>query len=137
MKKYIWIIIISIIILIQLVPVKRDNPSINGEVQLAAEAKSIIQRSCYDCHSNLTKWPWYTYVAPVSWMITHDTHQARSRVNFTEWNSYPVDKQQLKLAECWQEIEEGAMPLKQYLLMHPKNKITDQEKEILKVNLNH
>ena len=83
MKK-IYLIIIVAIILIQFIPINRDNPSTeNGaEIVLPVEVEQTIKNSCYDCHSNNTTWPWYSNVAPVSWLVVYNVDQAREELNF-------------------------------------------------------
>jgi hypothetical protein len=70
-------------ILIQLIPIRRDNPPATGSVAAPPEVMSILRRSCYDCHSNETIWPWYSRVAPVSWLVARDVHEGRRHVNFS------------------------------------------------------
>lgn len=130
--KFIIIALILIFLMIQFIPIDKSNPPTIGEISPPAEVASILQRSCYDCHSHQTIWPWYSRIAPVSWMIAHDVKEGRDHLNFSTWSTYN-QRQQLKLYEEIQEvIEKNEMPLKQYLWLHPSARLTDADKRILK-----
>ena len=131
MKKII-IIILFIFIVIQFIPVHRNNPPVLKEINAPKEIQYILQRSCYDCHSNQTKWPWYSYLAPISYLISLDVHKGRDHLNFTEWNKYSSKKQKSLISEALEEIEKKEMPLPLYLLIHQDKKISKEEKEKLK-----
>lgn len=122
LKKIILVLII-VFIGIQFIPVERTNPPINGEISAPAEIKGILEKSCYDCHSNKTNWPWYSYVAPVSFFVTSDTQNGRKHVNFTEWNKYSSNDKKEIIEECIEEIEEENMPRPIYTLFHPNAKL--------------
>ena len=110
---------------IQFMPVDRSNPPvISGPQWDSSKTKALMQRACFDCHSNETKWPWYAYVAPVSWLVANDVHEARAVFNVSEWQ--PGDG-----AEAAEQVEAGNMPRPQYLLMHPEARLTKEEKEAL------
>ena len=102
----------------QFVPVKRDNPPVTFEVGAPAEVKTILERSCYDCHSNRTRWPWYSRVAPVSWLVARDVHRGRKEMNFTEWPAFDFEEQEHLLGEIVKQVDRGKMPLPIYLVMH-------------------
>lgn len=122
LKKIILVLII-VFIGIQFVPVERNNPPINGEISTPAEIKGILEKSCYDCHSNKTTWPWYSYVAPVTFLVTSDVEHGRKHINFTEWNKYSSNDKKEIIEECIEEIEEGNMPRPIYTLFHPAAKL--------------
>lgn len=107
----------------QFVPVDRDNPPVLGEIETPPEVQAILERSCYDCHSNQTRWPWYSRVAPVSWLVASDVHEAREHLNFSAWDSYSGDKRREFREEIRENVEEGEMPLWFYLPMHPKARL--------------
>lgn len=135
MKKKIAIIVIALvtlIILIQIIPVKRDNPEVTGKFTEHSEVMMVVQRCCYDCHSNETVWPWYSYVAPVSWLVAHDVHEGRGHLNFSEWQLLPYEKRVGLQSEIWDEVQSGKMPPSGYLAMHKNAKITDSDRSILK-----
>ena len=78
-KKRTWVLffVIDLLVVIQFIPVNRNNPEVTGEINAPEEVMAILRRSCYDCHSNETVWPWYSYVAPASWLISHAVHDGR------------------------------------------------------------
>ena len=113
--------------LIQLVPVSRTNPPVTGEIPAPAEVMAVLEQSCYDCHSNESTWPWYSYVAPVSWLVAYDVNEARDEMNFSEWNQLSPKAQAHKLKECIEEIDEREMPLKKYLALHAEARLTEAD----------
>lgn len=117
---------------IQLVPVKRDNPSGKDTFTAPANVKEIIVRSCYDCHSNETRWLWYTYVAPISWIGADHVHEAREEMNLSNWAKLPPEKQKRKMWSMLEHIEEGEMPLSHYLTFHPEARISKKDLQILR-----
>ncbi len=123
---------IGVFIAMQLIPVDRTNPPVEEEVPATAEVREILRRACYDCHSNESRWPWYGYVAPVSWLLAHDIEEARDHVNFSTWNEYDEDERRDHLDEAWEEVEEGEMPLWFYLPLHPEAKLDKQDLARLK-----
>jgi len=125
----------ALLLLAQFVPVTHDNaPSDRAQSffniePLPLEVHGILQRSCNDCHSNDTSWPWYSYVAPASWMIAHDVHQARGKMNFSEWGSYGAKKRDHAIEEICNEILDDDMPDNKYTLLHRSARLTQQERE--------
>ena len=115
----------------QLIPVARTNPPVETEIPVDSEIRQILRRSCYDCHSNETRWPWYSQVAPVSWLVADDVKHARKHLNFSTWNAYDAEKRAHKLEEVWEMVEEGEMPLWFYLPLHPEARLSDADKELI------
>ena len=132
-KKRTWVLffVIDLFVVIQFIPVNRDNPEIIGEIEAPADVMSILQRSCYDCHSNETIWPWYSYVAPASWLVARDVHEGREELNFSEWTSYSEKQKRHKRKECGEEVEEGEMPLWFYTPLHPEAELLPEDVETL------
>ena len=118
----------------QAVPIDRSNPAAApGQAIYAAEnlpppVRQVFQRSCNNCHSNDTSWPWYSYVAPVSWIIASDVHHARRQMNFSAWRNYPAKKREEKLEEICEQVTNGDMPDPKYLLVHRNARITSAER---------
>jgi len=112
---------------IQLVPVDRTNPPETGRVPAPEAVAAVLERSCFDCHSNNTRWPWYAYVAPVSWLVAYDVHEAREHMNFSEWDRLSAEKRAKKIHEVWEEVEEGEMPLWYYLPLHEDARLVPQD----------
>jgi hypothetical protein len=119
-------------ILIQLIPVNRNNPPIEQDVIAPREVKNILRRSCYDCHSNETIWPWYSYIAPVSWLIAYDIAEARDELNFSTWQKYRKKNFRKIRKKIWDEVEDEDMPLGNYLLLHPSARLSKEDKRILR-----
>jgi Haem-binding domain len=106
--------LVGVGVLIQFVPVQRTNPPVVREVRWTSEAtRAQARSSCYDCHSNETVWPWYSYVAPASWLVAKDVNEGREHLNFSRWDQPNED-----LEEITEMIEDGEMPLKKYLALH-------------------
>jgi hypothetical protein len=120
-----------LLLAIQLVPVSRDNPPIQGEVPASPEVRALLERSCYDCHSRKSRWPWYAHVAPVSWLVTRDVHEARKHLDFTAWDTYSAKKRAKRLGEVWEEVDKGEMPLWFYVPLHPEARLSDADRALL------
>jgi hypothetical protein len=117
--------------LVQLVPLDRTNPPVAADLQAPPEVKAILKASCYDCHSNETAWPWYSRVAPVSWLVYRDTMAGREHLNFSEWGQYPAPQQARILAGALRRIKRGSMPPWFYTIKHTDGKITAQKLAVL------
>ncbi|MGB2692259.1 MAG: heme-binding domain-containing protein [Thermodesulfobacteriota bacterium] len=132
MIRIIAIVIIVLLIGIQFVPVSKTNPPVTGEIKAPEDVMQILRTSCYDCHSNEVKWPWYSNIAPASWLVVYDVNEAREHLNFSEWQSYSAEDQAEDIEEIWEEIEEGEMPLWYYLIAHSEAELSDENKETIK-----
>ena len=97
----------------------------------SAEVSRLFQRSCMDCHSNSTNWPWYSYVAPTSWLVERDVHSGRRHLNLSGWQQYTNEQKQKLLADIASVVKNGEMPLPQYLLIHRQAALSSQEIETL------
>ncbi|MCB9854027.1 MAG: heme-binding domain-containing protein [Phycisphaerales bacterium] len=117
---------------IQFVPVDKTNPRITSDIPAPPEVKAVLRQSCYDCHSHETTWPWYSRIAPVSWLIANDVNEGREKLNFSTWDRYDAGKQAHKIHEIWEEVEKGEMPLWFYEPLHPEAKLTSEDLAILK-----
>ena len=126
------LVVIAVLILIQFIPVNRDNPEDQRGPDASPEVTAVLQRACYDCHSHETVWPWYSRVAPVSWLVAHDVHEGREKFNLSTLQDISAATQVKVRAKALQEVEEGEMPLWYYLPMHPKARLTEHDKAILK-----
>jgi hypothetical protein len=130
-KAILWVLIGLVVLglLVQLIPLpgRGNNPPVTSEPKWdSPQTRALAKRACFDCHSNETTWPWYSYVAPVSWLVYRDTMEGRSRMNFSEWNSRPQSAD-----EIVGMIQEGEMPPAIYLPMHPAARLTAAEKQQL------
>jgi hypothetical protein len=117
---------------IQLVPIDRSLPPVESEIPAPPEVRAILERSCYDCHSYETAWPWYGYVAPVSWLLAYDVREGRKHLNFSAWGRYTPKKQAKRREEIPEEVDEGNMPLWYYLPLHPEARLDDVDREMLR-----
>jgi hypothetical protein len=126
------IIVLAVLLAIQLVPVNRDNPEDRRGPGASPEVEAVLKRACYDCHSHETKWPWYSRVAPVSWMVAYDVHEGRDHFNLSNFQDLSEGTQVKVRAAVIKEVEEGEMPLWYYLPAHPDARLTDADKAILR-----
>jgi len=115
----------------QFVPVERTNPPVEAEVPAPDAVRAILRRSCYDCHSHESRWPWYAHVAPISWLIAHDVDEARDHLNFSTWNAYGKRKRVKNFEEIWEEVEKGEMPLWFYVSLHPDARLSEADKQAI------
>lgn len=120
-----------VVVGIQLVPVPRENPPVTAAIVVPPEVQGILEASCYDCHSNLTEWPWYSRVAPASWLVYKDVKEGRDELNFSEWGDYSDRRRNHKLEEIEEKVREGEMPLKLYLPFHPEAALSEADAETL------
>jgi hypothetical protein len=131
--KYSAAILVLVLIVIQFIQPDRSNPPVNSASTFEAAAKpspeltSVLRKACYDCHSHETTWPWYSRVAPVSWLVAHDVKEGREHLNFSEWGMYGPDMSQLKLKQACSEVKRGEMPLMQYKLIHAEARLSQAD----------
>lgn len=130
--KYIIIAsVLAIVIIVQLIPAKRDNPAIVSDFNEDPAIKAIFVRACYDCHSNQTEWPWYSRIAPLSWQISNHVHKGREHLNFSEWGNLEPSKIEHAREEIREETESGEMPLGMYLVFHSGAKLSEDDKQLI------
>lgn len=119
---------------LQAIPVERGNPPVDpartifATEALPAKVEMVLRRSCADCHSNQTRWPWYSYVAPMSWIVAHDVHAARRQMNFSEWAGYSEKKREERLNGICEQVVNGDMPEGKYALIHRRARVTEDER---------
>ena len=136
-KRIIWILLVGVIIVIQLIPsgrpeVKENNPNdLLVTVNVPDSVAQFLRRSCYDCHSNQTHYPWYTYVEPVSWLISRDVRLGREHLNFSQWGE--IDKMQKAklLSDIVDEVSAHDMPMGIYILMHPRARLEGTDRQYI------
>jgi hypothetical protein len=119
------------LVAIQVVRFERNNPPVTGEIDVPADVRAVLRRACYDCHSNETVWPWYSQVAPASWLLARDVRAGRRHVNFSEWKSLPPEKADKKRRGCGEQVRKGEMPLWFYVPLHPDARLTDADKALI------
>lgn len=122
-----------LLIAIQIFRPARTNPPVDPKREIHANVSvdpavaAVFTRSCNDCHSNRTIWPWYSNVAPVSWLVVSDVNRGRKALNFSEWASYGTVAQQKHLSEVCKEVSEGEMPGLPYKLLHSHAKLSEAD----------
>lgn len=126
-KVVLWVVVAgaALGLIIQFIPYGREHsnpPVVNEPVWYDGRTLELARGACFDCHSNQTVWPWYSYIAPTSWLLTNDVSGGRESLNFSEWQS---DDQALAAAES---LEDGSMPPFQYGLMHSAARLSAEEK---------
>ena len=127
------LIVLGFLVVAQLVPLDRSNPPsdpqqhFNAVMRPPAAVASALGRSCRDCHSNDTTWPWYSRVAPVSWLVLDDVKEGRQHVNFSEWGKLDARRSARKLETICEEVREGNMPMRKYTLLHPGAKLSPED----------
>ena len=123
-------VLLAVFLLVQLVPygwTKSNPPTTEAAPWTDPEAEAIARRSCYDCHSNETDWPAYSYVAPMSWLVRSDVEGGRRAMNLSEWDEDTADAAR----DADDEIEDGDMPLPNYLRIHRDAELSDEEAAVL------
>jgi heme-binding protein len=106
-----------------------SNQTIFREARIDPETLAIVQRACQNCHSQQTEWPWYSHVAPVSWLIARDVQQARLHMDLSRWQDYSTDDRLRLLSEIGSAVRNRQMPLPRYLLLHAEARLTDTERQ--------
>ena len=122
------------LLLIQFVTIDKKNPPVDNTITLSAppEVISILKNSCYDCHSHETKWPFYSYIAPASWLVARDVDFGREDLNFSEWEKLSDSDKNHTKEEIIEEISRDTMPIPIYLITHPSASLSNEDKLLLK-----
>jgi len=116
---------------VQFVPVQRTNPPVKSDVSAPPGIEATLRRACYDCHSNETRWPWYSRVAPISWLAQREVELGRKEINFSEWGEYYPATRKRKLQWMDRAIRQEAMPPWSYRIVHPDARITQEDRAAL------
>jgi mono/diheme cytochrome c family protein len=126
-RSLLWVLGVGI--LIQLIPYGHGHtnpPVVKEPAWDSPQTRALAKRACFDCHSNETRWPWYSNIAPVSWLTRNDVNGGREHMNFSEWN-----KPQKHAHHAGEELQNGDMPIWFYVPMHPAAKLSPEEKAAL------
>jgi len=135
--RILFILLVATFIVLQFFGIERGNPEFDQKADFIsiekppAEVEKMIKAACYDCHSNETIWPWYSYIAPASWIIEEHVIDGRDNLNLNDWGDYELEDRAYIIEEMIEEIEDGEMPLPGYDILHPDAKLTDDQKEAL------
>lgn len=123
-------VLVGLLVVAQFVQPKRTNPAVitsrglEAHVSVPVQVSSILKRSCYDCHSSVTVWPWYSHVAPVSWLLVDDVNQGRNHINFQDWEAQEnVQEANEHLQKICKEVRDGGMPPLTYRMMHKASRL--------------
>jgi hypothetical protein len=121
------------IIAIQFLQPDRTNPvilpgrSLEDHLRVPPDVDTILRKACYNCHSNETQWPWYSRVAPFSWVVGDDVHRGRDDMNFSDWVRHDLEEAAQRLRESCRLAREGHMPPARYRWLHPASRLTQEE----------
>lgn len=139
MRKLLRVLLILLVIAFVAIqffqPEKNQGETTTNDIlitqQVPAEIAGILKESCFDCHSNITRYKWYHKFAPVSWMIDDHIREGKKELNFSNWGKTDLYDKITSLEEIGQETERKTMPLKSYLIMHPKARLNDEQIEAI------
>lgn len=126
-----------IIVLIQFIQPERENPPVDPaatmqvSLNIPPDVQAVLERGCVDCHSNATKWPFYSYIAPASWLVSYDVKEGRKHFNMSEWKKYTFSKKANILGGIAMAVKDKEMPMPKYILLHPEADLTDAERTVV------
>ncbi len=133
--KYVLIALLGALLVAQFIPVERTNPPIDAgrtlqaHAQLNPQVSAVLDRSCADCHSHRTVWPWWSRVAPASWLVSSDVSDGRRELNLSDWQRYDVNNAARKLEKICEEVQGGDMPLWFYTPLHPGTRVSATDRQ--------
>jgi len=110
--------------------VKADAPLLDGTA-VPDEVRRVLETKCADCHSTNTDWPLYSRLAPGSWLVEHDVHEGRNHLNMSQWQRYNLETQIDLLTSIASEVRSGQMPVRQYLILHPRARLSPEEQQLI------
>lgn len=137
MKKKIVLVLVILLIVIQFIRPSRNLSAVMSANDISRQytvpdtVAHILQRACNDCHSNNTRYPWYTNIQPVGLWMQHHVNEGKKELNFSEFGAYTPKRQNHKMEEVGEQIEKGEMPLDSYLWIHKDAILSASEKETL------
>ena len=136
LRRIFQILFVAFIVIQFFRPEKNKSESINGnditrKYAVPQDVLNILQSSCYDCHSNNTRYPWYASIQPVDWWLNNHINGGKRSLNFSEFASYRIGKQYKRLNDISEEIKDDGMPLDSYLWIHKKAVLNDLQKKII------
>ena len=136
-KKLKWILagLAVVFILLQLANPARTNPPVVTDFMAVSkpppQVAAMLRAACYDCHSRETTWPWYSRIAPVSWLVASDVKDGRERLNFSDWPQALPERAAKRLERISEEVDDRDMPPAKYTLLHPEARLTAGQREQL------
>ena len=135
--RILFILLVAAFVVAQFFGIDKTNPDPNTEFDLIVsenpppEIAQILRSACYDCHSNETVYPWYSNVAPFSWLLQDHVEEGRDHINFSYWDEFDQEDKAMAIEEIIEEIEDGEMPLPAYVPLHAEADLSDAQKEAL------
>ena len=137
MIGWLAVLVVAIVLVIQVIPVERNvstvppGQSFEKTEKVPANVAAILKVSCYDCHSNNTRYPWYSELQPGAWLMARHIKKGKEELNLDEFNDYSKRRKKAKIKSIISQIEKEEMPLKSYLLLHPDAGLTPNKKKVL------
>ncbi|MCP2036983.1 heme-binding domain-containing protein [Chryseobacterium sp. HSC-36S06] len=136
MNKTVWfmVMLVAVFLVIQLIPVERNisrvpaGQSFEKTEKVPANVAAILKVSCYDCHSNNTRYPWYSELQPGAWFMARHIKKGKEELNFDEFNNYSKRRKKAKIKSITSQIEKEEMPLKSYLMLHSSARLSAADK---------
>ena len=137
-RKRLILIVVIVLIGIQFIPTKRNTSTVLLETDISkslsvpVEVQNIFKRSCYDCHSNNTNYPWYNKIQPISFLLENHIKKGKKELNFSKFGTYSKRKQKSKLKAIYNQIKDNEMPLWSYTLIHRDAKLSEKDRDLIK-----
>lgn len=138
MIGWLAVLVVAIVLVIQVIPVERNvstvppGQSFEKTEKVPASVAAILKVSCYDCHSNNTRYPWYSVLQPGAWFMAQHIKKGKEELNFDEFNNYSKRRKKAKIKSIISQIEKDEMPLRSYRMMHGNARLSaDEKKELL------
>lgn len=131
MKKKIILILSSIFIVLQFIPINRNNPPVEADLKAPEKVTLVLKKSCYDCHSNETRYPLYSYIFPASLFLAHHVEEGREELNFSNWEALSNSKKTKKAEDIVEVLEKKEMPLISYTIIHRDAVLSNEDSELL------
>ncbi len=138
MLKKIFYVLLAALVIIQFIRPKQNVSAgpfpnhITTKFAMSYDVANVFKKSCYDCHSNNTVYPWYANIQPVAWWLQHHVNEGKSELNFSEFAAYKIKRQRKKLEQIDELVSEGEMPLKSYTIIHRNTVLSAAQKAAIK-----
>jgi hypothetical protein len=133
--KWIFVVLVAGFALLQLTNPARTNPPVVSDLMASnpppPQVAAMLHAACYDCHSNGTRWPWYSHVAPMSWLIANDVKEGRENLNLSDWPNDNPARDAKRLENMSDEVGSGEMPPKKYTAIHADARFTESQRKEL------
>jgi hypothetical protein len=139
MRKLFGTIVVVIVlgVVLQVFQPVKTNPvtdpalSVTQQTVIPGKVAELLNEACRDCHTNNTFWPLHSYISPISWLVDYDVGQGRDHLNFSRWGGYEPQRAWVLLDAICSQLQNGRMPPKRYLLVHPEARLSESDKEAI------